>query len=134
MEPNVVKYLISIFGGIIHLFTNRSVWSYFNKTCNNYSFPNPHDTGDILKVTGSKFKVTENFSDGVIPIDVAVEDNLVYFCMHQNASTIVSVPRSFPTANIPKPTRTRGCVPWWIYPPPACGHAPGQGHSAMSTH
>jgi len=33
---------------------------YFNEIYHSYSLPGPHDTDDILKVIGSKVKVTDN--------------------------------------------------------------------------
>jgi len=37
-------------------------WTYFNETDCSYLLPSPRDTDDIVKVTGSKVKVTENIS------------------------------------------------------------------------
>ena len=43
-------------------------WTYFNETHHAYSLAGSHDTGGIFRVTGSKFKVTETFSSGGIPV------------------------------------------------------------------
>jgi len=38
----------------------RNAWMNVNETYHNYSLPGPCDTDDIVKVIGSKVKVTDN--------------------------------------------------------------------------
>jgi len=53
-------------GGIFSLLKE---WTYFNETYYTYLLPGTHDIDDILKVIGSKIKVTDIFSDRHIPIN-----------------------------------------------------------------
>jgi len=45
------------------------LWTYFIETYHSYSLPGPRDIGDILKVMGSKVRVTDSFTGGGIVID-----------------------------------------------------------------
>jgi len=56
-----------------------NTWTYFNETCHSYSLSGPHDIRDVLKVTGSDVKITDNFSntDGSTFGDVLLSNTLL---------------------------------------------------------